>query len=386
MPRSFLLSYTALLTTLASLAASPASAQTPSPLSGVWTINRQASEFPKEIGFNIDLPVPNGDGQTGASGASGGGRGGRRGSSGGGNTRTTGGSPFTARRESYEDSQRLRILTAEARTPAMRLVLVDNLAAVIITNELGQARTLHPNGKEESVDIEGIPMPVTSVRDGDRLIAVYHAAQDRDVRYTYSASGGRLVVELQLLDHGAGDKAMRIYDNGTGNNNADAPASASSSSGSSGGSRAATASDPFDQRPGAEFKGLKTLGLLVEDLGPEAATCGLKHDTIEDALSKRLTAGGLTVRKNSDDDTYVYVNIITTAEPNGNCVSRYDAFLYSHATAKLSFHDQPVLVQVSLLHRGGIGSSISGAHATAVARGLEGYIDLFVTQIRDSNK
>ena len=375
-----------ILSTAGWLAPAPADAQTPSPLSGVWTINRQASEFPKEIGFNIDLPVPNSDGQTGASGAGGGGGRGRRGSSGGG-TRAAGASPFTARRESYEDSQRIRILIAEARTPATRLVLVDNLAAVIITNELGQARTLHPNGKEESVDMEGIPIPVTSVRDGDRLIALYHAAQDRDVRYTYSASGGRLVVELQLLDHGVGDKAMRIYDNGIGTNSADAPASASSgSSGSSGGSRAATASDPFDQRPGAEFKGLKSLGLLVEDLGPEAASCGLKHDTIEDALSKRLTAGGLTVRKNSDDDTYVYVNVITTAEPNGNCVSRYDAFLYSHATAKLTFHDQPVLVQVSLLHRGGIGSSISAAHATAVARGLEGYIDLFVTQIRDSNK
>lgn len=374
-----------ILSTAGWLAPASADAQTPSPLSGVWTINRQASEFPKEIGFNIDLPVPNSDGQTGASGSNGGGGRGRRGSSGGGgNTRTSGGSPFTARRESYEDSQRLRILTAEARTPANRLVLVDNLAAVILTNELGQARTLHPNGKEESVDLEGIPVPVTSVRDGDRLIAVYHVSQDRDIRYTYSASGGRLVVELQLLDHGAGDKAIRIYDNGIGTNNADAPASASSNS--PGGSRAATASDPFDQRPGAEFKGLKTLGLLVEDLGPEAASCGLKHDTIEEALSKRLTAGGLTVRKNSDDDTYVYVNIITTAEPSGNCVSRYDAFLYSHATAKLTFHDQPVLVQVSLLHRGGIGISISGAHATAVARGLEGYIDLFVTQIRDSNK
>jgi hypothetical protein len=103
-------------------------------------------------------------------------------------------------------------------------------------------------------------------------------------------------------------------------------------------------------------------------------------------LSKRLTDGGFAVRKNSDEDTYVYVNVITTSLPNGTCVSRYDAFLYTHATANLSYHDRPVLVQVSLIHRGGIGSSAPTAHPAAVARGLETYVDLFVTQIRDANK
>ena len=103
-------------------------------------------------------------------------------------------------------------------------------------------------------------------------------------------------------------------------------------------------------------------------------------------MSKRLTDGGFAVRKNSDDDTYVYVNVITTTLSNGTCVSRYDAFLYTHATAKLSYRDQPVLVQVSLIHRGGIGSSAPVGHAGAVTRGLEGYVDLFVTQIRDANK
>ena len=67
-------------------------------------------------------------------------------------------------------------------------------------------------------------------------------------------------------------------------------------------------------------------------------------------------------------------------------MSRYDVFLYTHATAKLSYRDQPVLVQVSLMHRGGIGTSAPAAHAAAVGRGLEGYVDLFVTQIRDANK
>src|SRR5205085_5451606 len=114
--------------------------------------------------------------------------------------------------------------------------------------------------------------------------------------------------------------------------------------------------ETFDQRPGAELKGLKSLGILVEDLSGPAIACGLNHDVLESALSKRLTDGGFSVRKNSDEDTYVYVNVMTTTLPTGTCVSRYDAFLYTHATAKLSYRDRPVLVQASLIHRGGIGT------------------------------
>src|SRR5262249_6045519 len=117
-----------------------------------------------------------------------------------------------------------------------------------------------------------------------------------------------------------------------------------------------------------------------------AVACGLNHDALEASLAKRLTDGGFSVRKNSDDDTYVYVNVMTTTMPTGACVSRYDTFLYTHATANLSYRDQPVLVQVSLMHRGGMTSGPPGAHAVSVGRGLEGYIDLIVSQIRDANK
>src|SRR6185295_18592077 len=118
----------------------------------------------------------------------------------------------------------------------------------------------------------------------------------------------------------------------------------------------------------------------------QAIACGLNHDTIESALSKRLTDGGFAVRKNSDEDTYVYDNVMTTSVSDGTCVSRYDVCLYTHATAKLSYRDQSVLVQVSLMHRGGIGSSAPGAHAAEVTRGLENYVDLFITQIHGANK
>src|SRR5262249_5954091 len=145
-------------------------------------------------------------------------------------------------------------------------------------------------------------------------------------------------------------------------------------------------SETFDARPGAELKGLKSLGVLVEDLSAQAVACGLNHDALESAVSKRLTDGGFTVDKNSDEDTYVSVTVLTTTRPRGACGSRYDTFLYTHATANLSYRDQPVLVQVSLMHRGGIGSSVPTSHAAAVSRGLENYVDLIVTQIHNANK
>jgi hypothetical protein len=356
----------------------PVRTQSASPLSGTWTLNRSLSELPREIGFKVDwLSAPGAGTQT--TGSAGGGRG-RRGSGGGGNRGTS--APFTPSRESYEDAQRVQLLTAEVRNPPARLVVVDTPAAVTITNELGQSRTLHPDGREESIELQGIPFAVTAKRDGERLVVVYRVEQDREVRYTYShPASSQLIVDVQFLDHGAGDKARRVYEPGV-ETAAVAPPAASAAPASS----KPQAPETFDPRPGAELRGLKSLGVLVEDLSAQAVGCGLNQETIESAVSRRLTDGGFTVRKNSDDDTYVYVNVITNSLSNGTCVSRYDAFLYTHATAKLSYRDQPVLVQVSLMHRGGIGSSAPVAHAAAVVRGLEGYVDLFVTQIRDANK
>ena len=358
----------------------PADAQNASPLAGAWTLNRSLSELPREIGFNVNwIPSSSSPGQS--AGSNGGGRG-RRGSGSAGGNRGAGGS-FFAPRESYEDARRVQLLTAEARNPPVRLMVVDTPAAVTITNELGQSRALHPDGRQESIDLEGVPVLVTTKRDADRLVVVYRVEQDREVRYTYShsVSPSQLIVEVQFLEHGAGDKARRVYEPGVGTETLTSPAAANIPA-----SSRQQAPQTFDARPGAELRGLKSLGILVEDLSAQAVACGLNHDAIETALSKRLTDGGFAVHKNSDDDTYVYVNVMTTTLSNGTCVSRYDAFLYTHATANLSYRDQPVLVQVSLMHRGGIGSSAPTAHAAAVARGLENYVDLFVTQIHDANK
>lgn len=366
-------------------------AQSVSPLNGVWTLNRSLSQAPAEIGFNTAwIPSAGGGGGDRSTGSGGGGgRGGRGSGRGGGGGRQPAG-PFATSYQSYDDARRVQLLTAEARNPAVRLMIVDTPDAVTITNELGQSRVLHPSDKEESIEIQGVPFRVTTKRrDGGALVVVYHVEQGRDVRYTYSRSmtPPQLVVELQFLEHGAGDTARRVYELSFGNETTSSAAPAAPSGTpavpASPGSRAA---DTFDARPGAELRGLKGLGILIEDLSTQAVACGLNHDALETSLAKRLTEGGFSVRKNSDDDTYVYVNVMTTTISTGACVSRYDAFLYTHATANLSYRDQPVLVQVSLMHRGGMTSGPPGAHAVSVGRGLEGYIDLIVSQIRDANK
>ena len=83
-------------------------AQAPSPLGGVWALNRSLSEMPRELGFNVNwFPPPTAADGGQPSGSNGGGRG-RRGSSGGSRP----GSVFTAPRENYLDAQRLQAARA----------------------------------------------------------------------------------------------------------------------------------------------------------------------------------------------------------------------------------------------------------------------------------
>jgi hypothetical protein len=354
-------------------------------IEGVWTLNRSLSESPREIGFTpVWAAAPPDSGQSGST--SGGGGRGRRGSGGGGGVRGASG----ARPESYEDAQRRDALVAEARNPPARLTIVDTPSAITITNELGQSRTFHPDLREESIQIDHASVPATTTRDANRLLVVYHAGSNREVRYTYtrSATPPQLIVDIQFLDHGAGDKARRVYEPGTGTEPATATTSSTTTSSApppAGGASPAAAGG-VDQRPGAELKGLNRVGVLVEDLGDQAAACGLRRDAIETAVSKQLSDSGFTVRRNSDDDTYLYINVMTASVSNGTCLSRYDAFLYTHATTKLSYHDRPVLVQVLLMHRGGMGSSAAAAHPASVARGLEDFVGVFIEQIRSANK
>jgi len=350
-------------------------------IEGAWALNRTLSDVPREIGFNPVWATVPPDGNQGG-GATGGGGGGRRGGRGGGgggvNRGPTGGRP-----ESYEDAQRRDALVAEARTPPARLTIVDTPSAITISTDLGQSWTFHPELREESIQIDRASVPATTSRDAKGVLIVFHASPTREVHYmfTRSATPPQLVVEVQFLEHGNGDKERLVYEPaGAGS----APAATTSSASTPPGAAGQPPPGAIDSRPGAELKGLNRIGVVVEDLGDQATACGLKKDVIESAVSKQLSDGGFTVRRNSDDDTYLYLLVLTANLSSGACLSRYDAFLYTHATTKLSYHDRPVLVQVLLMHRGGMGSSAAAAHPATVGKGLETFVGLFIDQIRSA--
>ena len=125
---------------------------------------------------------------------------------------------------------------------------------------------------------------------------------------------------------------------------------------------------------------------MVEGLGADAAKCGLKQEALEAAVTKRLMDAGFRVVRDSDDDTYLYVNINTVTASAALCVSRYDVTLYSHATAQLTHTASTVLVQVELLHKGGLTGGVPGVHADGVLKSVLEYVDQFSTRVRDANK
>src|SRR4026207_698884 len=85
------------------------SAQSPTDLVGVWTLNRQSSQFPKEVGFSASfLPTEPADSD----------RAGRR---------------RGIQSETQEDASRVRFLTDEVRLPPDRLTLEVTPALVTIT-------------------------------------------------------------------------------------------------------------------------------------------------------------------------------------------------------------------------------------------------------------
>jgi len=71
---------------------------------------------------------------------------------------------------------------------------------------------------------------------------------------------------------------------------------------------------------------------------------------------------------------------------SGSCVSRYDVFLYTYTTATLSYQATPLLVQVSLLHKGGLAGGGPSVHGDTVLRGVKQYVDEFATQIGGANR
>ena len=334
------------------------------------------------MGFNADW-LASGGSDTGAEGG-GGGR--RRGSG------PPASGAFPARRESEDDAARVRQLTDEVRHPSAHLVVVDAGHDVTITDARSRSRTFHPDGRQELLQLDGVPIGVTAKREGGRLVVLYQVEEGRELRYTYSrsASPPELLVDVQFLEKGKGDSVRRVYAPASATETmiepppARAPASADRGVPAAG--QAAPAAPALDERPDAALKGITALGVVVEGLGAQAVACGLNQRAIETDVSKHLSDAGFKVARNSDEDTYVYVDVLTASLSTGLCVSRYDVSVNTQTTARLSYHDAPVPVQVSLLHKGGIAGGPSATHAADVVRGVLDYVDQFAARIRNANK
>jgi hypothetical protein len=138
----------------------------------------------------------------------------------------------------------------------------------------------------------------------------------------------------------------------------------------------------FAQKPDAELRGITVVGVEVEDVSAQAAACGLSREAIQSTVTKALTEGGLKVTRNADTDVYLYVNVNTVSPAAGVCVSRYDASLNTNITAKLPYQDQSALVQVVLIHEGGMASGGASGHGDGVVKTLKQYVDQFALRIR----
>jgi len=354
-----------------------ASAQTTSGLSGQWTLNRALSEFPREIGFTPDWMRSSVDReQAGSAGGRGGGR--RGGGSSSGAAR-----PFASRPESADDARRVQLLTAEVRDPPSHVTIAEIPGAVTITTDQAQARTFHPGSGEEVLHLGDLPLRATARWEAGQLVIVYEVEEGHQLRYAYSTSADprRLRVDVKFVERDGGDSVGRVYEPGIASEpqrNVSAPVIAS-------GAPARSQQEPV-QPPGLELKGLTKLGVVVEDLDPKAAGCGLDRHAIETAVSKTMANAGLQVALNSDEDTYVYVNVMTNTMAAGFCVSRYDVSLFTNTTATLSYQTRPALVQVSLLHKGGFAGGGASTHAAGVLQGVTQYAEQFAAQIRDANR
>jgi hypothetical protein len=347
-------------------------AQSETGLSGTWTIDRAASQFPREVGFGADF-VPRPDrGQRAPAGA-------------------PGAPPAPALRpqgESYDDAQRRQRLTDEVRTPPERLTVVDTPVSVTITDEKGKSRTFHPDGRAETLQLDSTPVLMTARRESESLVVLYAVADLRQIRYTYSRPNpGQLVVDVQFIERGVGgDTVRRMYTVAPPAGSTGTAASGAQPGGTAAAPPAGTPPKPVVPRAGSEFAGLARLGLVVEELGSQATGCGLTRDALERSVAKHFTDVGLRIVRDADEDTYVYVNIMTSTLSSGMCISRWDWSIYSTTEATLSYQRSPLLAQVMLAHKGGLAGSMPATHAADVMRGMDDGFDQIAAIIRDANK
>jgi hypothetical protein len=399
-PRRPLAAVLAAACMLGLLAPASARSQESANMTGRWVLNRNESQVDKEVGFNPAWLAAGTRSAERESGGGGGGRG-RRGSGGG----QQGG--YAMPRESEEDAKRMEQLSAEARTPSPHLTILDSRGTVTITGADDVSLTLHTDGKDDYLQIHGLPITAVTVRDGGHLIVRYKVEEARELRYTYTreTAGPKLTVDIQFVEGGrVADTVRRVYDLiGAGEPFPTPDHTSKTEPGAAEGARGvplpgslrgaapsapsdATQPEPFNQQPDAALKGLTRLGVVIEGLGAQGASCGLTEAALETAVAGKLKSAGFTVLTNTDEDSYVYVNVVTGSVSTGSCVSRFDVTVYTHTTARLSYQPSPVLVQVSLLHRGGISGGAAAGHAATVVKDVSEYLDEFIARIKAANK
>jgi hypothetical protein len=368
-------------------------------LTGRWVLNRIQSQVDKEIGFNPSWFSAGTRGDRESGGGEGGGRG-RRGSGGGRE-----GLPLP--RESEEDARRVQQLSAEARKPSPHLTIVDTRGTVTITDADDVSRTLHTDGKDDYLQINGLPITAVTVRESGHVVVRYKVEQGRELRCTFTreTASPKLTIDIQVVEGGrVADSVRRVYDligpddpfpapevpSKTAPAAAPgvpaAPPSAPLPGNAPAAAPNAPPAEPVNQQPDAELKGLTRLNIVIEGLGTQAASCGLTESALEGAVAGKLKSAGFTVLTNTDEPSYVYVNVITGSLSTGSCVSRFDVNIYTHTTARLSYQPSPVLVQVSLLHRGGISAGAAAGHGASVIKAVSEYLDEFIARIKAANK
>lgn len=369
-------------------------------LDGRWKLNRELSQFPREMGFGMDV-TGGGRPATGDTGLA--------------DTASRSGNVGLAvtRPASRDEAENSRQLVGEVRNPPLGLTIARSGSAIAVTDERGRTRTYHPDGREAFVPLDAAPVATVARWEADRLVIRYKVEPGREVRYTVfrKTNPDQLVVQAELLERGGRDVVVRVYEPAGADEPlpvppappqtppviplpsqrpaaprpSQQPAPPDSARQTVPAVPGAAAPAGLDQSPGAELKGLSALGVVVEELGAEAASCGLQQEALAAAAAKSLSAGGLKVLR-TDEDTYLYIRVVTAYTTAGTCFSRYDASVYTYTAATMSYGTRPALVQVSLLSRGGMSASGVRSHGEAVTRAITQYVDQFAAQIRDANR
>ena len=348
------------------------SAQT---IAGAWVLNPALTQRPEEIGFTPEWARAQGSG-------------GRRGGSGGGAM----GVPASLR-ESVDDSTRVEQLTGDARTPPSRLTIIQKDTAIAIADDQGHVRTFRPDGHLEELTIGTVPLPTTARWVGPSLVVVYDVATGRQLRYTYTASAdpARLQVNIRFLERGReGDEVRLTYEPAGAHERpilsgaAASPAvpSAAASTSPVVPDAATPSARPPLLPPGSELRGLTTIGTVVEDLSAQGKACGLDQEKIKTSIARILADAGFKTEPFGNEETYVFLSVVTSRLPDGLCVSRYDASLVTQANATFPYLKGMVAVPVQLLHEGGMTGGSPASHASAVMDALVKSAGRFVSQIR----